>query len=569
MWVRHVRKMVAALSGAVVISTLLLPVATVSAAGLPLVPPVLPRTPKTVTADPLPTAQIDGVVYTQVVAGRTVFAGGSFAHARPAGAAPGVDEVVRSNLMAYDVVTGDMTSFAPQLDGTVKALALSEDGKTLYVGGQFMTVGSSARHRFAAFEVANGKLKSLAPDFNSEVDALATTGSTVYAGGNFTVVSGRTRIRLAAISSSKKALTAWAPSADLAVHAMTLTPDRSGLVVGGSFSQLSGKKAPGMGLLSAKDAKVRTWKINTVVRNTGLSSAILSLTSDKDTVYGTGFAYGGGNFEGAFAASPKDGTIRWLQDCHGDTYSVVPVGEVVYTVGHPHFCGNIGGFPDTSPKTYYRALAVTKAPGGRVAANTELGPHYGSFPGQPAPSLVNWFPDLAAGTYTGATQAAWSVTAAKGYLLLGGEFPAVGGLKQQGLVRFALPSVAPRAQGPVLQGTDTAPTASSTLSGSVDVSWPMNYDRDDLKLTYVLLRDGAPVTTVVSSAPFWLRSRLQYTDAGLEAGRTYRYQVRVEDGDANTVLSPAVAVQVASPPATPNPSESPSPSASPSATPSR
>ena len=45
--------------------------------------------PTTVSTDPLPTAQINGVVWSQVVVGNTVYAGGEFTRARPAGAAPG------------------------------------------------------------------------------------------------------------------------------------------------------------------------------------------------------------------------------------------------------------------------------------------------------------------------------------------------------------------------------------------------------------------------------------------------------------------------------------------------
>lgn len=44
-----------------------------------------------VTADRLPTVQVDGVVWSQAVVGNTVYAGGSFTSARPAGAAPGTN----------------------------------------------------------------------------------------------------------------------------------------------------------------------------------------------------------------------------------------------------------------------------------------------------------------------------------------------------------------------------------------------------------------------------------------------------------------------------------------------
>jgi hypothetical protein len=120
----------------------------------------------------------------------------------------------------------------------------------------------------------------------------------------------------------------------------------------------------------------KTWMINQVVRDYGETAAILSLTADNDTVYVGGYAYGGtkGYFEGAFAASPSDGKVRWLQDCHGDTYSVAPVGSVVYSVGHAHDCSNIGGFPDPEPRRYHGALAVTRAAAGTVAKSTAGGP---------------------------------------------------------------------------------------------------------------------------------------------------------------------------------------------------
>jgi hypothetical protein len=68
--------------------------------------PADPATPVTVTADPLPTVQINGVAWSQVVVGDVVYVAGRFTTARPAGAAPGVGEVPRNNVLAYDIRTG-------------------------------------------------------------------------------------------------------------------------------------------------------------------------------------------------------------------------------------------------------------------------------------------------------------------------------------------------------------------------------------------------------------------------------------------------------------------------------
>ncbi|MDQ1662757.1 MAG: hypothetical protein QOJ68_2737, partial [Blastococcus sp.] len=51
--------------------------------------PADPATPTTVTADALPTVQINGVAWSQVVVGDRVYVAGKFTSARPAGAPAG------------------------------------------------------------------------------------------------------------------------------------------------------------------------------------------------------------------------------------------------------------------------------------------------------------------------------------------------------------------------------------------------------------------------------------------------------------------------------------------------
>ena len=79
--------------------------------------PTSPTTPTTASADPLPTVQINGVAWAQVVVGNTVYVAGKFTSARPAGVRAGTQETPRNNLLAYDVRTGALiTSFAPSLN---------------------------------------------------------------------------------------------------------------------------------------------------------------------------------------------------------------------------------------------------------------------------------------------------------------------------------------------------------------------------------------------------------------------------------------------------------------------
>ena len=68
--------------------------------------------------------------------------------------------------------------------------------------------------------------------------------------------------------------------------------------------------------------------------------------------------------------------------------------------------------------------------------------------GNPAPNLLKWLPELINGTFTGQGQAGWNVTGNADYVVIGGEFPRAGNVGQQGLVRYAVPGLAPNDRGP-------------------------------------------------------------------------------------------------------------------------
>ena len=147
---------------------------------------------ETVSAAALPTVQINGVVWDQVIVGDRVSATGEFSQARPAGAAPGTNETPRSNILAYDLVTGDLiTSWAPSLNAQGREIKASADGATIFVGGDFDAVNGQTRHPRRRARRADGCVAAWNPAANGTVDAIAVAGDTVYLGGDFTRVGGR------------------------------------------------------------------------------------------------------------------------------------------------------------------------------------------------------------------------------------------------------------------------------------------------------------------------------------------------------------------------------------------
>lgn len=511
--------------------------------------PADPTVTPTVTADGLPTAQINGVVWDQEIAGNTVFVGGNFTKARPAGSDPGVNEVNRTYLMSYNVTTGVMTSWAPVLNGQVKELALSPDKTRLYVAGQFTTIDGASRTRVAAFDTATGALVStFKPSVNSTVNTVSASATAVVFGGIFTSVNGAARNQLAAVTTAGANLTGFVPTpAGGSIQASTFAPDGQSVVIGGAFTTMNGSSSPGYGLarLSLTDGSLLPLPVNAYARNGGDESAILSLESDGDNFYGTGYHYGGGgNIEGTFAADWATGSLQWVEDCHGDTYSSYPVGDVIYSASHKHYCGNSNGFPQTDPWSFYRATALTKTAKG---VNTPDIYGYPDHDGEPRPDILYWYPNINTGTFTGKGQGPWSVSGDSRYVLYGGEFTRVNNVKQQGLVRFAVPSIAPNAEEPVLKTTNWPLSVKSFASGTVRTSWQTNWDYDNETLTYKLYRQSTnnpPIYTKTVTAPFWKPQTMSFTDTGLTPGSSQRYRVTATDPYGNTSVSEWITVTV-------------------------
>src|SRR5215213_4804012 len=72
---------------------------------------VTPATPIK-TADPLPTWQTNGIVWTMEHVGGVVYVGGNFTSVRPPGSAKGQNEVPRNNMAAFDAATGALLPFS-------------------------------------------------------------------------------------------------------------------------------------------------------------------------------------------------------------------------------------------------------------------------------------------------------------------------------------------------------------------------------------------------------------------------------------------------------------------------
>lgn len=584
-------KSIASVAAAAVVGALLA-VAPAVGAGAAVWEDQLPRQdwPEPVSADALPTVQIgNGVVWSVEVAGGVAYAGGEFSTARPAGAAAGTGEVPRGNFLAFDVATGALLPFAPSFNATVKDLAVTPDGTKLVVVGNFTQVNGQTRNRIAVFDLATGQLAPLTrtPDLNGPASAVAVTNTIAYVGGYFSAVNGESSARLGAVRLTNGNIVSGFRARftdpegvrqptipDNQVLALAVNGEGTKVMAAGNFTRAAfaggngmisyptadgrdgSSQGYGIALFDAADAsKAVPMSASSHVRNAGGNAWIFSLESDGATAYGTGGHWGSsGTIEGTFSIDWSDGDVVWIDDCHGDSYDVASVGEMVYTASHKHYCANSGGFPqvDKGGWTFYNSTAWSKQIAG---VNTADAYGYPDHPGIAHPQLLYWFPYTPAGTYTGKNQSVWTVAGNEQYMVYGGEFTSVNGSPQQGLVRYTVKSNAPNQQGPrptqeqereahdagISFSAWWAPSVSSSVPGTLRASFPTLFDRDDATLTYRVYLDTENAAGLVAektlSTPFWDYQTLSATASGLVPGSTHQMRVTVTDPSGNVFKS--------------------------------
>src|SRR5258707_14985745 len=96
----------------------------------------------------------------------------------------------RRYLAALDVHTGALLDWDAHPDGPVLSLAVSADGRRLYLGGTFKSVGGAPTARLAAVDIDTGVADPAftPPAPNAYVKAMALSAATLYIGGAFTVL---------------------------------------------------------------------------------------------------------------------------------------------------------------------------------------------------------------------------------------------------------------------------------------------------------------------------------------------------------------------------------------------
>ena len=177
--------------------------------------------------DPSIADSVGAGVETISISSGSMYVGGNFSIIEP---------IIRNRLVAFDLTTGQPTSFNPNINDTVRALKI--DNGNLYVTGSFTSVSGVARNRIASINISTGNLNSLNLNANGDVNNILIDNGILYLAGAFTTVGTTTRNRIASFDLSTNSLTSLNPGADASINSIQL--DGSTLYLGGTFTTVAG-----------------------------------------------------------------------------------------------------------------------------------------------------------------------------------------------------------------------------------------------------------------------------------------------------------------------------------------
>lgn len=355
-------------------------------------------------------ASTSSEVRAMVKSGNTLYIGGDFNWVN-------TPQQLRNRVAALDATTGALLAFNPNCIDTVRAMALSGDGSTLYVGGEFHlqadpqapTCGGQPRNYIAALDVTvnTNNATSWDPNADNAVRALAVSGSSVYVGGDFQNIGTQARSRIAKLNAATGIATNWDPSAQNGgVFTIAVSPNGNTVYAGGGFTKIGFVTDPltqptrnRIAALNATDNGTATsWNPNA---SSSVRSIVLAVSGNTvTTVYAGGsfnatpnqpISIGGQSRNNIAALNPSDGTATataWNpnlngppsnnpNESNGTVHVVALAGSVVYAGGLFDSAGGV--FARRNLAAFDGATAAVKSftadtdPAGTVRALAALG----------------------------------------------------------------------------------------------------------------------------------------------------------------------------------------------------
>jgi hypothetical protein len=276
----------------------------------------------TVSTVPDDTAKVAGGVYGMTLANGKTYIGGQFTK---------VGGKARANVAAINNADGSVDlTFNPGTDGRVRAVAASEDGSIIFIGGTFTTAGGEPHANLAALDATTGlPIAGWSADTigsSPEVWTLAVKGDRLYVGGKFTGIDGTPRKRLAMVDiPTGDVVTSFKPAPSANVTEVVVSPDGTMVFASGFFVSLGGQTREYAGNVDATTGAALAW------HPTGLGGADMTIALSPD---GSRVFYGTSNnvvyaYDWATSNNPV-----WSKKMSGNTQAIVVTDDEMWIGGH-------------------------------------------------------------------------------------------------------------------------------------------------------------------------------------------------------------------------------------------
>ncbi len=318
---------------------------------------------------------MNGSVQSFVQIGNKIVAAGTFSTVRQTPTSP---DIRRNGIFAFNATTGVIDAgFDPDLGIGGSANSLDTDGKHVYVGGSFNSVGGQTVRRVAKLTPAGDLVPGLSTP-NAAVNEVVVRGDRLFIGGKFTVVGGAPRGAFAALDTGTGAVleNVNVPfegvynGGGTGITRMDVDPAGNQVVAIGNFISVAGSPREQIAILDTPAGAAATlsgWSTERYSRaRNNCASAFDTWMRDID------ISPDGGYFAvtttGAFAGGSASGTLcdtttrwelggssggqepTWVDYTGGDTsYGVAITGSVVYTGGHMRWQNNPYGSDVAGP----------------------------------------------------------------------------------------------------------------------------------------------------------------------------------------------------------------------------
>lgn len=209
------------------------------------------------------------------LSGGTIYIGGGF---------DGIGGEERQNVAALELSTGNLTDWNPNVAGNFSNIVFTMEqvGETIYVGGTFSSIGGQSRVGLGAISTVDGKPTDWNPVItgsNLWIEDIAVSGESVFVGGNFATIGGKERAFLASVDVNSGEVSDWAPEPDGSIGSIVVS--ESQVYVAGGFNNIGGKERGRVAALDITTAQASEW-------NPVVNGGVFDVVPAENVVYISG-----------------------------------------------------------------------------------------------------------------------------------------------------------------------------------------------------------------------------------------------------------------------------------------